>query len=109
MLRLCEAPKSYSCLDAAQLIKHAFGLMRCYPDRRLTLLYLYWEPLNEVDYPIFGEHRREIVAFGDRISGSRLNLEASTYRDLWSSWNEPAPQWLRSHLRDLNVRYAISI
>lgn len=109
MLRLIEAPKAYGWLDAAQLIKHAFGLMRCYTDRHLTLLYLYWEPLNAIDYPLFGEHRREIAAFAKQIAAPRLAFEALTYCDLWSSWNETAPQWLRSHLRDLTNRYAISI
>ena len=46
MLRLVDAPESYVWLDAAQLIKHAFGLARCFADRHVTLLYLYWEPAN---------------------------------------------------------------
>ena len=58
MLRLIKAPQAYRCVDAAQLIKHALGLMHCYPNRRLTLLYLYWEPQNASDYPVFEEHRK---------------------------------------------------
>ena len=45
--------------------------MRCYLDRQLTLLYLYWEPLNAVDYAVFREHRRETAVFAQRIAGPR--------------------------------------
>ena len=41
LLRLVDAPQAYRWLNAAQLIKHALGLMHCYPDRRVTLLYLH--------------------------------------------------------------------
>ena len=109
MLRLIETPQAYRCLDAAQLVKHAFGLMHCYPGRRLTLRYLYWEPLNAVDFPLFEEHRRETAAFADRIAGPYLAFEARTYNELWSSWDDAAPKWLSTHLRDLRARYAITI
>lgn len=36
--------ESYRFLDAAQLIKHAFGLAYAREDRPTTLLYLYWQP-----------------------------------------------------------------
>ena len=109
MQRLIDAPHAYSCLDAAQLIKHALGLMYCYPDRRVTLVYLYWEPLNAVEPRVFEEHRREIAEFADRITGPGLAFESTTYNDLWSSWDETAPPWLRTHLRDLRARYAVMI
>ena len=109
MLRLLKAPRTYRWLDTAQLIKHALGLMHCYDDRRVTLLYLYWEPLNAFEHPIFEEHRRETAAFAERVAGSDLAFEAITYNDLWSSWDETAPQWLGTHLRDLRSRYAVTI
>lgn len=109
MLRLIEAPGTYRRLDAAQLVKHAFGLMRCYPGRRLTLLYLYWEPLNAVDYPLFEEHRRDISAFAKRIAGPQLAFEAITYNELWACWDNRTPRWLMTHLRDLRARYAVTI
>lgn len=61
MLRLIEEPVSYVWLDAAQLIKHAFGLARTKSERPATLLYLYWEPANPSASPVFAEHRREIA------------------------------------------------
>ena len=109
MLRLIKAPRTYSCLDAAQLIKHAFGLLNCYPDRKLTLLYLYWEPLNADDFPIFEEHRCEIAEFAEMIAETRLDFRSMNYNDLWSSWDVTAPQWLNLHLNDLRDRYAVTI
>ena len=109
MLRLFDTPETYRRLDVAQLIKHALGLMNSYPDRRLTLHYLYWEPLNAIDHAAFEEHRREIVAFADRIAGNDPVFEATTYNDLWSSWSESAPRWLNTHLQDLCARYAVTI
>ena len=46
MQRLLKQPRSYRWLDAAQLVKHAFGLAHTFPDRAVTLLYLFWEPSN---------------------------------------------------------------
>ena len=109
MQRLIEAPQAYRCVDAAQLIKHALGLMHGYHDRRVTLLYLYWEPQNAGDYPVFEEHRSETAAFAERVAGSDLAFEAMTYNDLWSSWEETAAPWLGAHLRDLRSRYAVTI
>lgn len=40
MLQLREAPNRYRFLDAAQIIKHAFGLFSCYKAREVRLVYL---------------------------------------------------------------------
>ena len=53
-------PDQYTWLDAAQVIKHAFGLARSFPDRPVTLLYLFWEPANPTAGPEFVAHRDEI-------------------------------------------------
>src|SRR5208282_3169700 len=44
MQQLREAPDRYRLLNAAQLIKHAFGLMSRYETHEVRLIYLYWEP-----------------------------------------------------------------
>lgn len=109
LLRLDAAPDTYRWLDAAQLVKHALGLMHTYPDRRMTLLYLYWEPLNVFEYAHFDAHRREVAAFAERVAGPALAFESMTYADLWASWYADAPRWLRAHLRDLRERYGVTI
>jgi hypothetical protein len=44
MLELRAEPDRYRYIDAAQLIKHAFGLLRHFEKRDVVLVYLYWEP-----------------------------------------------------------------
>src|ERR1700761_920762 len=44
MQRLSREPRRYRWLDAAQLVKHAFGIMYTFPDPPRTLIYLFWEP-----------------------------------------------------------------
>ena len=46
MLRLEQEPESYYWLDAAQLVKHAFGLARTCPCAPVTLFYIYWDELE---------------------------------------------------------------
>ena len=83
--------------------------MHCYPDRRVTLLYLYWEALNAIEVAPFGEHRLETSAFAERVVGHRLQFEALSYADLSASWDGMAPSWLSAHLRDLRERYSVEI
>ena len=60
MVRLTSDPTSYVWLDAAQLVKHAFGLARTFHGRRTTLLYLFWEPTNASNFSVFDQHKREV-------------------------------------------------
>lgn len=76
MLRLRDRPDKYTWLDAAQLIKHAFGLARSFPDRPVTLLYLFWKPANPTADPEFVAHRDEIEEFRARVAGSSPAFEA---------------------------------
>ena len=46
MRSLKDNSARYNLLDAAQLVKHAFGVARTFSGRRATLIYLFWEPLN---------------------------------------------------------------
>jgi len=88
MLRLRDRPDHYTWLDAAQLIKHAFGLARTFPDRPVTLLYLFWEPANPNAGPEFAAHRDEIEEFRARVAGSSPTFEAMSYPELWQSWSD---------------------
>jgi hypothetical protein len=110
MLHLMEEPETYAWLDAAQLIKHAFGLARTFPDREVTLLYLYWEPANPESSPEFARHRDEIAAFAERVAGSTPAFTAMSYPELWRFWQENQPaDWLVRHLSDLNARYGVTL
>lgn len=110
MLRLRDRPDHYTWLDAAQLIKHAFGLARTFPDRPVTLLYLFWEPANPDAGPEFVAHREEIDEFRARVAGSSPAFEAMSYPELWRSWQETEPaDWLVRHLRNLHARYGVTL
>ncbi len=101
MLELRRQPTRYRFLDAAQLIKHAFGLRTTYPDRPVKLLYLYWEPANATQWPECELHRAEIAAFADAISSDRVVFQSLSYSELWQRWGSNQPQW--SYLQ---TRYA---
>ncbi len=109
MLRLVEEPRAYRWLDAAQLVKHAFGVAYTFADRRMTLLYLFWEPSNPEAYPIFAEHRAEVTRFAASIGGGGPEFVAMSYLELWSSWGAcQQPEWLRTHVGRLKARYGVA-
>lgn len=106
MLRLIDNPGRYRWLDAAQLVKHAFGVAHTFEGQPMTLLYLFWEPSNRGSYPAFQEHRDEISRFGERISGGGPEFVSMSYPELWEFWDTTSqPQWLRAHIRRLRTRY----
>jgi hypothetical protein len=108
MLRLVREPRAYRWLDAAQLVKHAFGLAYTFPDRPVTLLYLFWEPSNPEAYPIFAEHRAEVTRFAASVGGGPAFISMS-YPELWRSWDACSePDWLQAHVGRLRGRYGVA-
>lgn len=106
MLRLSDAPGDYHWLDAAQLIKHAFGLAHTCPGKPVQLVYLFWEPPNARDFPVFGQHRSEIDRLADHVAGAAPSFAAMSYAGLWNAWaNAGPPAWLSQHLALLRSRY----
>ena len=92
MLRLNRKPSTYCWLNAAQLVKHAFGLAHTFTGRPVTLLYLFWEPSNPEEFPSFAEHRAEVERFAASIAGGTPGFMAMSYPELWSSWSaRPSP------------------
>ena len=111
MLRLRDQPDHYKWLDAAQLIKHAFGLARTFPVGPVTLLYLFWEPANPEVGPEFAAHRAEIEEFKARAEESSPAFQAMSYPELWQFWRDSrsVPEWLQGHLESLKRRYLVRI
>jgi hypothetical protein len=109
MQRLVGNLASYSWLDAAQLIKHALGVMHSFGGQPATLLYLYWEPANPGANPMFAEHRAEISRFASSIGGGGLEFAAMSYPELWTWWeNHGASLDLQTHVRHLKARYSVA-
>lgn len=84
-------------LDAAQLVKHAFGLVT--EGRRINkqpvLCYLFAEPKFCNGKPVSEEdirgHRQEVVLFAKLVSGAEVSFAFSNYRDWLTTWvAEPA-------------------
>lgn len=110
MERLKQDPQGYVHLDAAQLIKHAFGLAHTFPGRDVTLLYLYWEPANPEADAVFARHRTEIESFAERTSDGFPRFASLSYPELWESWlGRENPDWLRAHVANLQARYLVEI
>lgn len=74
-------------LDAAQLVKHAFGLVTDGARRGLqpALFYLYAEPRllrnTALKQTAFDAHRAEIEMFAEAVRGAEVRFAASSYRD----------------------------
>lgn len=98
-------------LDAAQLVKHAFGLVT--EARRLSrkpvLFYLYAEPPELGGRPIGEEahrrHRAETETFQRLVDGDEVVFLSSSYR----RWIDGTPRILgvRSHLELLQQRFGV--
>jgi hypothetical protein len=95
-------PTRYQYVDAAQLVKHALGLMSCFGERTVRLIYLYWEPRNRADWPECRTHREEAEDLASRAAGSSISLIPMSYHDLWAEWDRPNPP---AHPALLRLRY----
>jgi hypothetical protein len=108
MERLIDDEDRYSWLDAAQLVKHAFGITHTFPGKPATLLYLFWEPSNTKAHPFFAEHRAEVTRFAASVDGGGPKFVAMSYPELWESWDAyPEPKWLQIHVGRLRERYGV--
>jgi hypothetical protein len=102
-------------LDAAQLVKHAFGLrtaaaIQGAAARMPVLLYLHAEPDRWPDgraVPLaeIQAHRREIAAFADLVAGDEVQFFATTYRDMLRSWDASPLPAVREHVDAVRGRY----
>lgn len=83
-------------LDAAQLVKHAFGLVS--EGRRLgkrpVLVYLYAEPSmrgrNVIPTTALTRHREEITRFTRQVEGAAVRFQACDYSTWLSGWSHEA-------------------
>lgn len=109
--QLKAEPVAYSCVDAAQLVKHYLGLRHTFPGQAVTLLYLFWEPTNAPELPAFAQHRAELVAVQRVLDGADIPLVVSSYAGLWREWQQAstASAWLQAHLIRLHQRYTVAI
>ena len=105
--RLRTGDVGFAHLDAAQLVKHAFGLVT--EGRRLgrapVLLYLYAEPERRGDTVIpaaaLALHRAEIADFAAAVAGAEVRFTACSWREWLAGWTGDA----RAHADALIARF----
>lgn len=96
--RLRSGAELFRYLDAAQLVKHAFGLVTdvAHKGRKPVLVYLYAEPPVRNGQPInpaaFTAHRSEIDRFAEAVSGAAVAFESISYREWIASWARCTPE-----------------
>ena len=79
-------------LDAAQLVKHAYGLVTegRRRKRRPILFYLFAEPASRAGYLIpptsHARHREEIAAFAAAVEGDEVGFLSVSYREWITGW-----------------------
>ena len=103
--RLRADHSAFRFLDAAQLVKHALGLVtegkRC--NKRPILYYLYAEPTEgrSITEEQFRQHRAEIAVFAQAVHGAAVQFAAGNYRDWLACFAGPA----RRHATKLVERF----
>jgi len=105
--RIKKQPKQH--LDVAQLVKHYLGLRNLSQESRIEIiiLYLFWEPENWMDFPIFHKHREEIADFVSHIEESSVKFIAQSYLALWDKWEHHDEN--TQHVSELRKRYQLTI
>ena len=96
--------RHYQSLDAAQLVKHYLGLRNSFPNTDVNFFYLYWEPINSSEIPLFVRHASEVSDLVQRVEASHIPLKAITYRDVWLHLESTNPK----HVDNLRSRYEIN-
>lgn len=108
MLRLAAEPGRDSHLDVAALVTQAFGLLHDFDGWATQLLYLYWEPQEARNSPVFVRHRREVDALTRRMAGAMPRFHAMSWQELWAMWERHGSPWLRVHVQDVRARCLVS-
>ncbi len=106
---LLEAARTWkrSYFDVAQVIKHALSLFNTFRDsRHVHLVYLYWAPLNAVDFSEYKFHADDVQKATDIVRRSDVKFISMTYSELWTQWlGNPN---LKNHAENLRKRYEIT-
>lgn len=105
-------------LDAAQLIKHAFGLRTMaaassHPrGLQPVLVYLHAEPNRWPDgRPVtlsdIRRHRQEVQAFAEMVKGDEVLFRFITYREMLRAWDACRSEAVRAHVEAVRQHYRL--
>jgi len=111
---LSSGRKQYVHLDAAQLVKHAYGL---YAQAKLRgkapfLVYLYSEPKEyptgqQIPRPSLTAHAEEVSDFAEAVSGADVQFASLRYADLLRNWITEGRSSLPDHAIEIQKRYDV--
>jgi len=101
-------------LDAAQLIKHFYGIAHDKDNngKEKILMYLYWSPeeKNIKESKAHKQHMEELELFKKKVNGDeQVKFIAMSYQELWKQWddNHKTPQEIKEQLKWIRNRYAL--
>jgi hypothetical protein len=103
-------------LDAAQLVKHAFGLRTAVHragrlvGKKPFLFYLYAEPNSWPDgSPVHMAqielHRTEVALFATEVAGDEVDFVSCSYRGLLRVWSNADDPSIRGHASAVLARF----
>ena len=108
---LRSGKQKFKFLDAAQLVKHAFGIVTDAErkGKNGVLIYLFAEPpfLNgePIAPDVLEKHRTEITKFAEFVSDSAVGFHALSYREWISTWGEQ-PDGLKEHAQAILAKFS---
>ncbi len=109
---LLADPRRFRHLDAAQLVKHYLGIRHSLAEAEgsRVLMYVFWEPTNAADIPVFVRHRQELEEFAESVADAEVAFHSVSYSILWDQW-EAESQWvgMAEHVASLRQRYELSV
>jgi hypothetical protein len=102
---------AFAPVGVTQLVKHYLGIKNSIgADRPAVLVYLFWEPSDCVEYPVFAHHRRQIDQVRNLLRGSSVKFLALSYLDLWQGMVAQAHEsWVADHVTELRRRYDVPL
>lgn len=115
---LSDGSARFAHLDAAQLVKHAFGLRTAiHKDKRIIgkrpiLVYLYAEPKTwpdgrKVDRAMIDAHRTDIALFAAMVRNDEVAFVSLSYRDLLGDWQADPDDRVRLHANAVLDRFEV--
>jgi hypothetical protein len=101
-------------LNAAQLVKHGFGLRTeaARRNKRPILIYLLAEPNiwpdgTPIDDQSRSKHAAEAMAFVEQVKGSEVEMWSCTYRQLLEAMRQSAVLDVRKHAAAVAARFDV--
>lgn len=92
--RLRSGEESFVHLDAAQLLKHAFGLVTeaSRRNRVAALFYMFAEPAARAHLAVppndLARHRAEVARFAEAVAGDQVSFHSMSYREWIGTWRQ---------------------